>query len=133
MGTGDTLIEKGWTFIENSLNVGLPTNLEIPQGEDEIKNLPQSGNREFKVALNTLGTTTETYVAILVYNHIKYRSNEIVFTNEVAGNLNEAISNGISNFKLQHGTNSKSLYDIYDFNTGKSLPGVTLTGKKLQV
>ena len=132
MGTGDTLIEKGWTFIENSLNVGLPTNLDIPQA-NEIKNLPQNGNREFKVALNTLGTTTETYVAILVYNHIKYRSNEIVFTNEVAGNLNEAISNGISNFKLQHGANSKSLYDIYDFNTGKSLPGVTLTGKQLQV
>lgn len=127
MGTGDALIEKGWTFIENSLNVGLPK----PQ-ENEIK-LPQNGNREFKVKLNTLGTTTETYVAILVYNHIKYRSNEIVFTNEVAGNLNEAISNGISNFKLQHGTNSKSLYDIYDFNTGKSLPGVTLTGKQLQV
>jgi hypothetical protein len=123
MGTGDTLIEKGWTFIENSLNVGLPK----PQ-ENETK-LPQNGNREFKVALNTLGTTTETYVAILVYNHIKYRSNEIVFTNEVAGNLNEAISNGISNFKLQHGANSKSLYDIYDFNTGKSLPSVTLTGK----
>ncbi len=132
MGTGDTLIEKGWTFIENSLNVGLPTNLDIPQG-DEIKNLSQNGNREFKVKLNTLGTTTETYVAILVYNHIKYRSNEIVFTNEVAGNLNEAISNGISNFKLQHGENSKGLYDIYDFNTGKSLPGVSLTGKQLQV
>lgn len=127
MGTGDALIEKGWTFIENSLNVGLPK----PQ-ENEIK-LPQNGNREFKVKLNTLGTTTETYVAILVYNHIKYRSNEIVFTNEVAGNLNEAISNGISNFKLQHGANSKSLYDIYDFNTGMSLPGVTLTGKQLQV
>lgn len=128
MGTGDALIEKGWTFIEDSLNVGLPT----PQ-ENETMTLPKNGNREFKVKLNTLGTTTETYVAILVYNHIKYRSNEIVFTNEVAGNLNEAISNGISNFKLQHGTNSKSLYDIYDFNTGKSLPGVTLTGKQLQV
>lgn len=127
MGTGDTLIEKGWTFIENSLNVGLPKPLK-----NETK-LPQNGNREFKVALNTLGTTTETYVAILIYNHIKYRSNEIVFTNEVAGNLNEAISNGISNFKLQHGINSQSLYDIYDFNTGMSLPGVTLTGKQLQV
>ena len=49
------------------------------------------------------------YVAIVIYNHEPYKSNEIVFTN--ARPLTDNII--LNSIKLEHSTNSKEAYPLY--------------------
>ena len=113
-------------LITNSLssNIGLPDVLE--EGTYPPKATTTDSNATLYLSLPT-NNKEEKFKALLFYNHEKYGSNEIIFTNERPP-LEEAIKNTII---IEHSDNSQNNFPLYgvdnalinalDFNTPRKI------------
>lgn len=82
---GDEFMSSGWEYLPELLNTGLPFPEWIDKTSMETKSWPktiQAQESQIIQTLNTDKTETETFIAILFYNHKKYTSNELIFVNE---------------------------------------------------
>jgi hypothetical protein len=97
----------GWRRIENSKNVGLPG-----QDTSNVGYLLKKDSSGLNVVCAN-AVRTETFVAVLFYNHEKIISNELVFTND-AETLTSAEINLEGEIVIEHGTNSRESYQLYN-------------------
>ena len=111
---------EGWEFIPGSLNVGLPSlgedpnnpghNLKKPAATDPNRTLTQLMYEDGKDPRKT-----QTFKAVLFYNHNKYESNTITFTNDSdTQDLSAADIDGA--LSIEHGQYSQESYQSYGAN-----------------
>jgi hypothetical protein len=101
---------KGWAQIPNSKNIGVPE--EDPENLGYLAKSPSFNTSTVKVELDTKTKTEERFVVVLFYNHIMYKSNELVFKND---NLitDESLVSLSDKIAIKHGKNSKNVYQDY--------------------
>jgi hypothetical protein len=103
---------EGWEFVPNSLNVGLPGEDSNNPGYNLKKPAAADSNRSLIQLMYRNGENpraTQTFKAVLFYNHNKYESNTITFTNDSdipdlsAADIDGALS-------IEHGDYSQETY-----------------------
>ena len=112
--TPDNFMEVGWEPINTKM--GLPSQEDPDNPGYLIKNCPNEENL-VKVLLNE-ETHTERFVVVIVYNHVAYYSNELVFNNlDEFADESDLNSNAIY---IEHGDNSRDTYQTL-YSSGNQL------------
>lgn len=122
----DGIMSAGWRRIENSKNIGIPE--EDTSNEGYLKKTDNSGLEI--ICANAV--RTETFVAVLFYNHEKIVSNELVFTND-AETLTSAEVNLEGEIIIHHGSNSQESYQLYNEYGSLNNMGDSQRVRKLRV
>ena len=112
--TPDNFMEVGWEPINTKM--GVPSQEDPDNPGYLIKNCPNEENL-VKVLLNE-ETHTERFVVVIVYNHVAYYSNELVFNNlDEFADESDLNSNAIY---IEHGDNSRDTYQTL-YSSGNQL------------
>lgn len=111
----EPFLERGWQRLKEVKNFGLPKEFEIKN--DGIKYYTKLPKAEDAILLQNLNRDKmiQKYRAILFFNHQRYESNIIEFTNEsnALDNLPPSVLNSI---EIIHKENSQENYQLYGVN-----------------
>ena len=127
--TKDKIIFQDWKRI-NIAGEGWNNNIGLPTEKSENKNIlywnkNSAGENipKFKVKLDP-DAVEERFKVVIVYNHNRYESDEIVFTNnDKVINLNLTEQDRVD-FEIANSTNSQDNYqDLYNFTSELIQPG----------
>ena len=120
----DPFGEDSWQRIPEAMNIGLPVNKDGDRYDTKVSSEHENGLLDLVLDSKT---KEEKIKAILFFNHEKYESNEIVFTN-ARPPIEEAIKNTIV---IEHGVNSQNAFQLYgidnslinalDFNKNRTI------------
>lgn len=92
---GDKFMPQGWR--------------RITFGETDERNYK---SESIQVLLDASYTTQEQFQALVIFNHVQYKSNILTFTNK-APIISDELANLADNIRIYHGENSQSTYQNY--------------------
>ena len=110
--TGEYLFEPLEKDVSKIINLGLPKVNDEWIDNKKYWNAKAAGNETVSL-LVTLNPQKmeERFKVVLVYNHERYDSNELIFTNIHHPNNQEVITDGV--LEIKHSSNSQDHYAIY--------------------
>lgn len=110
----ERFMESGWKRLTEYNNHGLPSATITVDGVEYYEKRPDVGEDCITQIMDTQ-LHEEKYCVIVFYNHVMYKSDPLVFTNENPPQ-DGAASDQTGALYIEHGTNSRDTYQSYGVN-----------------